>query len=280
MYDRAIPFEAKIRWVKKETRDTSTFALKIVDEKICEQYIFQPGQFNMLSVPGIGEAAISISSGSSEEILLHTIRVAGDVTTAISQVEAGGVLGMRGPFGSGWPVRELEDQKLLIIAGGLGIAPLRPVIRDLLKSGRPDHAGGERPVLIYGARSPRDILFRHEFPSFESVFDVHITVDKADEHERWKGNVGLIPPILGKIPFGPSKTVAFLCGPEVMMRCMINELLLRGVPEEQIYLSMERNMNCAMGTCGHCMFGPKFVCKNGPVFKYSDVAPFLAVQEV
>ncbi|MDA8173864.1 MAG: FAD/NAD(P)-binding protein [Nitrospiraceae bacterium] len=279
MYDRARPFAARVRWAKKETRDTSTFALWIEDEAIRRQYTFSPGQFNMLSVPGIGEAAISISSGPEDGPLLHTIRVAGNVTSAISGICASNIVGMRGPFGNGWPMQEVEGKRLIVIAGGLGMAPLRPVVRHLIKSGM-GHGTDERPVLIYGARSPRDILFRHEFQSFGRLFDVHITVDKADPHEHWKGRTGLIPPILEEIPLHGPGTIAFLCGPEVMMKCLINEFMLRGMPAEQIFLSLERNMNCAMGTCGHCMFGPKFVCKDGPVFRYSEVRQFMAVQEI
>ena len=281
-YDKSLPFAASIRWIKKETRDTLSFALRIEDEHIRKAYAFAPGQFNMLSVPGVGEAPISISSGPSDDILLHTIRVAGDVTTALSRFEAGNVLGVRGPFGNGWPMERAEMKRLLIIAGGLGIAPLRPVLRYMLKNEKPNASPAEIPPLIYGARSPRNILFHDEFRSYAAVFDVHITVDKADPQEHWSGNIGLMPPLLDKISLSSKApdTTAFICGPEVMMRCLIEELLARGLRGENIFLSMERNMNCGMGTCGHCMFAQKFVCKDGPVFRYQDIAALLAVKEL
>jgi NAD(P)H-flavin reductase len=163
VYDKTVPFGAKIRWIKKETRDTTTYALKISNRGIQKAYSFSPGQFNMLSVPGIGESAISISSCPSDQDLMHTIRVAGDVTTAIERVNVGDVLGVRGPFGNGWPIEETVGRDLMIIAGGLGIAPLRSIIRHILKS----HAGGSRlrakaPLLLYGAKSPKDVIFRDE----------------------------------------------------------------------------------------------------------------------
>jgi NAD(P)H-flavin reductase len=258
---------ATIKWIKKETRDTSTYSLKVKGE-----FAFTPGQFNMLYIPGIGEAPISISSSPSEHELLHTIRIAGDVTTAISNLKAGDAILFRGPYGSGWPMAELKDRTLMIIAGGLGIAPLRSVIREVL---RMKNTLTERPLLLYGSKSPKDIIFRNELSRFRDIFDLYLSVDRADPETVWRGDVGLVTKLLKKITFDPLNTVVFLCGPEIMMESTIHELLSMGVPEENIYLSMERNMNCGTGICGHCMFGPRFVCKDGPVFRYTDVMDFL-----
>lgn len=284
MHDKSVPFEATIKWVKKETRDTATYALKINSREIEKTYSHTPGQFNMLYMPGIGEAPISISSAPSDHDLMHTIRVAGDVTTAVSKLDAGDTVGIRGPFGNGWPLDEIEDRDLMVIAGGLGLAPLRPVIRHMLKthhSGRVRHHKSARtPILLYGAKTPKDVIFRDEFPRYRDAFQVLLTVDKADPEEYWSGETGLITGLLNKIVFNPLSTAVFVCGPEVMMLNTTKELIAKGVPGEKIFISMERNMNCGMGVCGHCMFGPKFVCKDGPVFRYTEVERFLGIKEI
>lgn len=277
MYDRSVPFEAVIKWIKKETRDTATYALKIRSSEIQKAYSFKPGQFNMLYFPGIGESAVSISSGTSDHDLLHTMRVAGDVTTAISKLGVGDVIGLRGPFGTGWPMEEAEDRDLMIIAGGVGIAPLRSVIRHVYMS-RKSCPG--RDVILYGVKTPKDMIYRDEFPRYRDVFQVFLTVDKADPEEYWRGEVGLVTRLMDKAAFNPLGTTVFICGPEIMMQVTIRELLLRGVPGEKIFLSMERNMNCGMGICGHCFFGPKFVCRDGAVFKYTDIEEFMGIKEV
>lgn len=276
MYDKSIPFEATIRWIKKETRDTSTYALTINSKQMQRLYNFKPGQFNMFYIPGIGEAPISISSAPSDKELTHTIRVAGDVTTAISNLRAGDKVFIRGPFGTGWPIEEIEDNNFMIIAGGLGIAPLRSVLKEILKK-RLTH---KKSFVLYGAKTPKDIIFRDEFPRFKDTFEVYLTVDKADPEEYWRGHVGTVIDLLGRITFDPLNTIIFICGPEVMMQSVIKELIIRGVPAEKIFLSMERNMNCGMAICGHCMFGPKFICRDGPVFRFSEVEELLGIKEI
>jgi len=264
--------QASIQWIKKETRDTSTYCLKLK-----EKFVFQPGQFNMLYVPGIGEAPISISSSPSAPELLHTIRVAGDVTTALSRLAEGDTILLRGPYGTGWPMEELRDRTLVVIAGGLGIAPLRPVLKEVM---RKDYGLNSRPLILYGSKSPKDIIFRDEFPRFRDSFDVYLSVDKADPEMIWRGETGFVPDVIDTVHCAPLRSVAFICGPEVMMKSSITRLLARGVPAEKIYLSMERNMNCGRGICGHCMFGPFFVCKDGPVMRYSDIRDFIDEREL
>lgn len=285
MYDKSLPFEATIKWIKKETRDTATYALKIIKREIQKSYTFKPGQFNMLYLPGMGEVPISISSCTSDPSLMHTIRIAGDVTTHISRLNVGDIIGVRGPFGNIWPLEEIEDRDLLIIAGGLGIAPLRSVIRDIISNIRQTGAKktniyGSNRIILYGAKTPKDIIFRDEFPGYRDAFKIHLSVDKADPEEYWKGEIGYITNLFDKISFNPLNSIAFVCGPEAMMQSTTKELVLRGVPEEKIFLSMERNMNCGMGTCGHCLFGPKFVCKDGPVFRFSDIENLLGIKEI
>ena len=283
MYSKFTPFETTLRWIKKETRDTATYALRIKSGEIRKSYRFSPGQFNMLYIPGIGEAPISISSSPADHDLLHTVRIAGDVTTSLSRLTAGSAIGMRGPFGKGWPLEELGDSDLMIIAGGLGIAPLRSVIRHVLKNHAEKRSRRDstlKRAILYGAKTPKDIVFRDEFPRYRDVFQVLLTVDKADPEEYWKGDVGLVTGLFDKISFHPLQTVVFLCGPEIMMQTTVRELILRGVPAEKIFLSLERNMNCGMGICGHCFFGPKFVCKDGPVFKFADIDELMGIKEI
>lgn len=275
MDERLIPFEATIKWIKKETRDTSTYALKINSKEIQRSYGFRPGQFNMLYIPGVGESPISISSSPSDKELTHTIRVAGDVTTSISKLKPGDTILMRGPFGSSWPIEEVEESSLMVIAGGLGIAPLRSVLREIIK-----RRFKKKGFILYGAKTPKDIIFRDEFPRYRDGFDVFLTVDKADPEEYWKGNIGKVTDLFDKLNFDPLNTVVFICGPEIMMQSCIKELIIRGVAGEKIFLSMERNMNCGVGICGHCMFGPKFICKDGPVFRFSEIEEFLGVKEI
>lgn len=276
----SIPFEATIKWIKKETRDTSTYAILIKDREIQRTYHFRPGQFNMIYVPGIGEAPISISSAPEDHYITHTIRVAGDVTTAIGRLGQGDSLYIRGPFGKAWPVEEAEEREVMIVGGGLGIAPLRSVIRDLIKRQRGRGGRSKIGKILYGAKSPKDIIFRDEFPRYREFFDIFLTVDKADPEEYWKGETGFVTNLIDKIGFDPLYTVVFLCGPEAMMQAVIKEVLLHGVPGEKIFLSLERNMNCGMGICGHCMFGPRFVCKDGPVFRFTDIEEFFGIKEI
>lgn len=281
MFDKSMPFDATIKWTKKETRDTFTCAIRINNGDIQREYRFFPGQFNMLYVPGIGEVPISISSSPLDHDIMHTVRVAGDVTTALSRLRTGEVIGMRGPFGRGWPLEEAEDLDLLIVAGGLGIAPLRSVARHIMKTHaakkRVDHP---RRMLLYGAKTPKDIIFRDEFPRFKDVFDVFLSVERADPEEYWRGEIGMVTKLFDRLSLDPVCTIVFVCGPEIMMQTSVRELILRGVPAERILVSMERNMNCGIGMCGHCFFGLKFVCKDGPVFRFSDIEGLMGIKEL
>jgi NAD(P)H-flavin reductase len=276
VYDKSVPFEAEIKWIRKETRDTATYAFRIIDSEVRKAYRFEPGQFNMIYVPGIGESAISISSGTMDHDLLHTVRTAGDVTSAVSSMNSGSVVGLRGPFGRGWPLEETESRDLMIIGGGAGIAPLRSVMRHIYL--RKKECPG-RDIILYGSKTPKDVIYRNEFPRYRDVFQVFLTVDKTDPEEHWKWDVGLVTHLLDKVYFNPLGTTVFLCGPEIMMQATIRELVKKGVPGEKIFLSMERNMNCGMGICGHCLFANKFVCKDGAVFRFTDIEGFLGTRE-
>lgn len=238
---------------------------------------FAPGQFNMLYVFGIGEVAISLS-GDAERgtTFVHTLRNVGAVSGALTALQVGASVGVRGPFGRGWPLAEAEGADLLLVAGGLGLAPLRPALYAILA--RRERYG--RVVIMVGSRSPEDILYRRELEHWRrrSDLEVLLTVDHADAD--WRGHVGVVPALIPHAGLDPAETLALVCGPEVMMRFTANALLAAGIRPERIHLSMERNMKCAVGQCGHCQFGPFFVCKDGPVLRYDRIGTILAVPEI
>jgi NAD(P)H-flavin reductase len=238
---------------------------------------FAPGQFNMLTAFGVGEAAISVSGDPAEPgRLVHTIRAVGAVSTALTRLEAGDVIGLRGPFGVGWPMAEAAGRDVVIVAGGLGLAPLRPALYQLFA----ERERYGKITLLFGARSPTDILFRHEIESWRERLDVgiEVTVDHADS--GWHGHVGVVTTLIRRADFDPLGTIAMVCGPEVMMRFAIAALEETGVADNAIWLSMERNMKCAVAFCGHCQFGTVFVCRDGPVFRYDRVHGLLRVKEI
>lgn len=238
-------------------------------------YRFRPGQFNMLYVPGVGEAAISVSSDPAEPARLrHTIRTVGNVTRALTRLRVGDQIGVRGPFGTAWPVENCRGRDVLIVAGGLGLAPLRPVVYHLLRH----RADASRVTLIYGCRTPADLLYAAEYDAWRAGgIDVHLTVNFGDG--GWTGSIGTVTPLVERLPLRADQTVVFTCGPEVMMRFVGETLVGRGVPAPAIYVSLERNMNCAVGLCGHCQFGPALVCRDGPVFPLDRVRRLMLVED-
>jgi NAD(P)H-flavin reductase len=266
---------AKITYIRQESPSVATYTLEFQDPAVRDAYRFLPGQFNMLYLPGIGEVAISISSDSEEpKALLHTIRVAGNVTQAISHLQTGSLLGVRGPYGSSWPVDRAHGGDIIFVAGGIGLAPLRPAIHYVLRH----RAEYNKVTLLSGSRTPADQLYPDEYDQWrEQNVEVIITVDRADE--GWKGHVGVVPMMFYALRPDPYQTTVLTCGPEIMMRFVVYEALARRIPKEQIYLSLERNMKCAIGFCGHCQYGPAFLCKEGPVLNYAQVEPFFSVEE-
>ncbi len=231
----------------------------------------------MLYMFGIGEVAISISGDpAARGGYVHTVRNVGAASGAIAGLAAGAMLGLRGPFGTAWPTEAAEGSDVVFVAGGLGLAPLRPAIYRVLAQ----RARYGRVVLLYGTRNPPDILYRHELERWRRRLDVDImvTVDHADA--GWRGNVGVVPRLISRAGFDPHSSIAMVCGPEVMMRFSALALHEAGIPTDRIYLSMERNMKCAIGLCGHCQFGPDFICKDGPVMRYDRIAGILAVREI
>ncbi len=272
--DPMLPRPFEVRRVQAETYDTYTLELAPADGRPLR---FRPGQFNMLYLFGVGEVAISISGDPGRPSpLVHTLRAVGAVTRGLCALKKGDVVGVRGPFGNEWPLDEAAGHDVVLVAGGIGLAPLRPAIYRLLA----ERKRFGRVVLLSGSRSPQDILFRHELERWRSRFDLEVVVTVDYAAGDWNGLVGVVTTLIPRAGFDPTDTVALACGPEVMMRFATRELERRGVPTERIYLSMERNMKCAVGFCGHCQYGPHFICKDGPIFPYRAIAPIFEIREV
>jgi NAD(P)H-flavin reductase len=267
-----IPFRIVSR--RRETPDTCTLEIAPPDG---EAFAFAPGQFNMLYAFGQGEVPISISGNPARaRTIHHTVRSVGSVTRAICSLKPGATIGVRGPYGTAWPVEAARDRDVLIIAGGIGMAPLRPLIYQLMER----RSEIRRVTLLYGSRTPKDLLFVREIEKWRGRldFEVLVTVDSAQRN--WRGLVGVVTTLLPAAHYNPGSAVAMVCGPEIMMRLTVRDLLHLGMSPTDIYVSLERNMKCALGVCGHCQFGPMFVCKDGPVFSYDRVARYLDVREM
>ncbi len=271
-----IPVPFRVSGRRRETADTVTLRLR---SPTGDSLPFKPGQFMMLYVFGVGEVPISVSGRPRRaDILEHTVRAVGPVTRRLAALRRGDWVGVRGPFGQGWPLALAEGFDVLLVAGGLGLAPLRSALLQILAQ----RDRYRRVTVLYGARSPADLLYRLDLTRWQQRPDLElrVTVDRADE--RWRGQIGVVPALIAQVErqFEPTRTVALVCGPEVMMRFTVRELQKRGVPDDLIYLSLERNMKCALGLCGHCQFGPAFICKDGPVMPFSRLAPFSEIREL
>ncbi len=273
--DPMTPVPHTIKKIIRETHDT--FTLDLTPKDGSEPISFLPGQFNMLYAFGVGEIPISISGPApGTRGMLHTIREVGTVTQALHKLKKGATVGLRGPFGSSWPIETSKGSDIVILAGGIGLAPLRPAIYNLLE--QRDQFGNI--ALLYGTREPKDLLFTKEFEKWRGKLGVQtkITVDKAGSD--WRGNVGVVTTSIPRVSFDPPHTIVMICGPEIMMRYSVIEMKRLGVSEDRIYITMERNMKCAVGFCGHCQFGPSFICKDGPVFRYDRIKHFFGIREI
>lgn len=272
------PMTPALYEVKKRIKEShDSFSLDLIPKNGSDNLSYEPGQFNMLYAFGVGEVPISISGPApGKEGLIHTIREVGAVTKALGQLKKGAALGLRGPFGSSWPIKESQGNDVVIIAGGIGLAPLRPALYALMDQ---REKYGEI-ALLYGTREPKDLLFMKEFEIWRGRLGVQIrvTVDAADGN--WRGNVGVVTSSIPRVDFEPSNTIALICGPEIMMQYSVLEMKRLGVNEDRIYITMERNMKCAIGFCGHCQFGPNFICKDGPVFRFDKIKHLFKIREI
>lgn len=268
-----VPAQFTLAAKRQDTDDTWTLEL---EPPSGERSRFAPGQFTMLSAFGSGEVPISISGDPGDEgRLVHTVRAVGLATKAICEVDPGQVLQVRGPFGRPWPLAQAAGADVLVLAGGIGLPPLRPAILALLAD-RPRYG---RLTLLYGSRSPEQLLYPAELQEWSGRgLEVELTVDSAGP--EWLGHVGVVPRLVRRAELDPPVTVAMLCGPEVMMRFTYSALAQAGVGAERVYASMERNMQCGIGHCGHCQLGPTLVCRDGPVYPWSELERWLAIREL
>jgi NAD(P)H-flavin reductase len=260
--------------VVDETPGVATYNVQL-QNGLASQFRFRPGQFNMLYLPGVGEIAISISGDPRDTSRLpHTIRETGVVTSALARLGRTAALGVRGPFGTSWPMNECGGKDVVLVAGGIGLAPLRPAIYELLA----DRSRYGSLTLVYGARTQDDLLYSRQFDDWTSRgLKIEVTVDRATR--GWQGPIGPVTLPLERLSLPrPSESVLMTCGPEVMMWYVAQTASARGLSDTQIWMSLERTMNCGIGLCGHCQFGPEFICKDGPVFRFDRVVPFLRVQ--
>lgn len=276
----ANPWHSEVAVVREtiaEAPGVTTLQLSLANGARARTFSFRPGQFGMLYVPGVGEVPLGISGFCREDqTWSFTVRSVGNTTRTLSALRPGDTLGLRGPFGSCWPLDRCQGADVVLAAGGLGLPPLRPVIDELIRCRR--QYG--RVTLIYGSRTPDTLIYARQYDDWlRGQIEIQTIVDRADLN--WKGNVGVVPLLLDRLqPLAPKQTVVFTCGPDVMMRFTVRSASARGIPVEQIWISTERNMQCATGLCGHCQLGPEFICKDGPVFRYDRIEPWLAIGDL
>jgi anaerobic sulfite reductase subunit B len=270
--DALMPLPQRVLWRRDEAPGVVTFGLRPEATPVPPS----PGQFNMLYAFGVGEVPISVSGtpdGDGE--LVHTVRDVGATSRALCAVQAGDTIGVRGPFGTRWDVESAAGEDLVVVAGGIGLAPLRPAIVEVLRS----RARFGRLCLVAGARTPQDLLFLDDLQTWRrDGVELRRTVDRGDP--AWREGVGVVTQELARVRLDPRRTVALLCGPEVMMRATAGALVDRGVSPDRIRVSLERSMQCGVGLCGHCQLGPLFVCVDGPVLSWDRAEPLLRVREL
>jgi sulfhydrogenase subunit gamma (sulfur reductase) len=263
---------ATIMEKRQEAQDIFTYRLRFVEKDARTSFKFTGGQFNMVYVFGVGEVAISIVSDPEEpELLDHTIRIVGRVTRAIARLERGDILGIRGPYGRGWPLERARGKDVVIVTGGLGCAPVVGAIEYIFR--RRDQYGAVK--ILHGVKAPQDLLYRERFDTWrhQPNTEVHLSSDQPDK--SWRDHVGVVTELFEQVQVNAGRSVVMMCGPEIMMRIGIPILVRRGLPETSIYVSLERHMECGIGLCGHCQLGPYFLCKDGPVMRYDTVANWL-----
>lgn len=269
------PHRFRVQETHEEISDCTT--LRVVHAGDGGNCDFAPGQFYMLYIFGHGEVPISVSGDPAKpDELSFTVMAVGSVTRALCAVKPGDTIGLRGPFGSAWPVGDIKGMDVIIVAGGLGLAPLRPALYHMLHN----RSNYDRLALLYGTRQPQSIVFRRELTEWSGhqAIDVDVTVDTAGRD--WRGKVGVVTELLKGRTIDPARTSALICGPEIMLRFSAYTLLDLGIAAENIHVSMERNMKCAVKMCGRCQFGPFFICHDGPVFSFDRVQRLFRIREV
>lgn len=270
-----LPHEAEIVERIDESESIFTFRLRFTDPDLHERYSFQPGQFNMIYLPGVGEVPISIVSDPEDEHLYdHTIRAVGRVTHGLAQLQAGDRIGVRGPYGRGWPVRESKGRDVVLVTGGLGCAPVVSVINYVLR--RRQEYG--RLTIMQGVKHASDLIWREKYEQWAALPDTQVLLAANEPGPGWPWHTGYVTALFDQAHILPDNSVVMMCGPEGMMVAVAKDMLARGIPERDLWLSMERNMQCGIGACGHCQIGGKFACHDGPVFSYDQIKELLPVK--
>ncbi|MCU7875866.1 MAG: FAD/NAD(P)-binding protein [Candidatus Thiodiazotropha sp. (ex Lucinoma borealis)] len=272
MSDLFLPRVAVIDQRTQESSNIFTLRMQFEDSDAQETFSFSPGQFNMVTLFGVGEIAISIVNDPLDSHFFdHTIRIVGRVSEGLSKLKPGDHVGIRGPFGRGWPLQEAQGRDVLLVTGGLGCAPLVSVIRYLMN--RRDQFGHIN--ILQGVKHANDLIWREQYEKWTQEKDVKVLLAADVATQGWQGQQGMVTELIDQLSLRIGRIIALLCGPELMMMAAIANLRSLGLPDNRIWFSMERNMQCGMGQCGHCQIGPKLVCRDGPVFCYSELADFL-----
>jgi sulfhydrogenase subunit gamma (sulfur reductase) len=275
MLNPYLPVEAEVVERVREAQNIATLRLRLVDPVQHAAYDFRPGQFNMVYLYGVGEVPISIVSDPEEGGTLdHTIRALGRVTRGLANLRAGNRLGIRGPYGRGWPLERAEGRDVLMVTGGLGCAPLVSVINYIMKR----RERYQRLCIVQGVKHANDLIWRERYEAWAQLPQTRVLLaaDRGGAHWRW--HVGLVTDLLQDVHVSRENCLIMMCGPEAMMHAAARALLARGFSEDSLYLSMERNMHCAVQQCGHCQFGAAFICRDGPVFSYAELKGLLQVK--
>jgi sulfhydrogenase subunit gamma (sulfur reductase) len=266
--DRGIPLEAEVVDRVDESEEIFTLALRLVDPRRHDEYRFEPGQFNMLYLYGVGEIAISIvGDPRTPELLQHTIRTVGRVTRGFARLGKGDRIGLRGPFGRGWPLAQAHGRDVVVITGGLGCAPVVPVINHVLDR-RSEHG---RVAILQGVKHSDDLIWRERYEKWDREPFTQVLLAADVSGPEWRGYRGRVTGLIEQLEVDFANSVTMMCGPEIMMAASAARMVERGADPDSVWLSMERNMQCGVGHCGHCQFGQKFVCRDGPVFPYGEI---------
>jgi len=272
-----LPKEAEVVRFIQESKTIFTLHLRLTDPLEHASYTYDPGQFNMLYLYGVGEVAISIvSDPEHEDLLIHTINRVGRVTKGLAKLQVGQRLGIRGPYGRGWPLREAEGQDVVIVSGGLGCAPVVSVINYMLR--RRERFG--HFTIVQKVKHVDEFIWPERYERWKKVPDTTVLVASTHAPAGWPWQISPRIKVLEDVKIYSEQTIAMMCGPEGMMRAASEQLIERGVPENRVYMSMERNMQCAVGHCGHCQFGSQFICKDGPVYSYPEIKDLLGTRGV
>lgn len=267
-----LPREAEIVRRTGESRDTFSLDLRLTDG---QPYAFEPGQFNMLYLHGGGEVPISIVAGAQDSgILTHTVRAVGRITNGLAALQVGDRIGLRGPYGRGWPMHEAQGRDVIVVTGGLGCAPSVSIIHHIMGH----RARYGRLSILQGVKHTDDLIWRTQYDAWAALPGVQVLLASDMAEPGWHGHVGLVTALFDHLELAAQDTIAMLCGPEMMMRAAAEGLHNRGLAADAIYLSMERNMQCAVGHCGHCQMGGRFVCRDGPVFAWPEIRELLGVK--